>query len=647
MPLKKNQLNSALTQNQQGQPFGQSVIDNGKELGETQFAKNATVFGGNTGGIFAGIESMETKIDNPGETAMGDAMCSFGDQVNGLGGVPDPTSVPLDLSVPTITVTEHSADPSEADSDGQLPVDAPSISAGATESQPVSSVVSQLTGLGAPTAKLESETLGASSLDAISATASDVEGKQGRLKGKIQAVASETKAASGTGGGASGGLGAITSVLKKAETMVEDIIKDVSSIPSVNPKANPLTNVTNNVSAVNNVVNKNINELSTNPLDVAKQVTTGKNPSLAKLQSSQKEQDGFFNRNPIKTGLGLLQDMTENITNDASQIIRSFTSNAKLPSKTLSKIIGNSLSGSKQGLDNATQETIRNDTTLTPKMKSIVGSIPEGQSNDAFVSELNVKASSAGISQEEITAVQERVFSTEEELSKLDTTISGTLITTSDSFVKEDYDVSETLIKFNGQQTAFDTFTYIDSKEELGTEFRMINRPITEMIVHASDTYTNQNIGSEELHVEHNQSGMDGIGYHLVIRRDGRLQRGRPYDTPTETTTTNGHGKNSIDICLVGGLNCSTGCENPDQYRSSQSFTREQMTTLESICEAFFRRYHGGQVFGHNEIQPLVTDPYFSVSDYVETVFRKVSVYDDLETDTVLSAAELITKRPK
>ena len=71
------------------------------------------------------------------------------------------------------------------------------------------------------------------------------------------------------------------------------------------------------------------------------------------------------------------------------------------------------------------------------------------------------------------------------------------------------------------------------------------------------------------------------------------------------------------------------------------------MTILESICEAFFRRYYGGQVFGHNEIQPLVTDPYFSVSDYVETVFRKVSVYDDLETDTALSSAELITKRPK
>lgn len=124
---------------------------------------------------------------------MGDAMCSFGDNVTGLSGIPDPTSIQLDLSVPTISVSSHSADPSEADSDGQLPVDAPTITAGATENQPVSSVVQQLTGLGAPVAKLETATLGASSLDAIDATASDVEGKSGALKSKIQAVASETK----------------------------------------------------------------------------------------------------------------------------------------------------------------------------------------------------------------------------------------------------------------------------------------------------------------------------------------------------------------------------------------------------------------------------------------------------------------------
>ena len=111
------------------------------------------------------------------------------------------------------------------------------------------------------------------------------------------------------------------------------------------------------------------------------------------------------------------------------------------------------------------------------------------------------------------------------DFSALDTTISGSLITTSESFVVEDFDLTETLAKFDGQSSAFESYTYIDSKEELGTEFRLINRPITGMVVHASDTYTNQNIGAEEIHVDHTSSGEDGIQYHLIIRRDGRLQR--------------------------------------------------------------------------------------------------------------------------
>jgi N-acetylmuramoyl-L-alanine amidase len=234
-----------------------------------------------------------------------------------------------------------------------------------------------------------------------------------------------------------------------------------------------------------------------------------------------------------------------------------------------------------------------------------------------------------------------------DKLQELDTTISGTLIKSADDFVTEEYDLSNTLAKFDGQQTTFDTFTYVDSKEELGAEFRKIKRVITSMIIHASDTYTNQNIGSEELHIEHNDKDLDGLQYHYVIRRDGKLQRGRPLDTVGESSKVNGHAQRSVDVCLVGGLNCSTGCENPDQYRSSQSFTREQMTTLESICEAFYRRYHGGQVFGHNEIEPLNTDPYFDVSLYVETLFRKSSVYEDLLIDQALSPDELITKKPQ
>ncbi len=636
MPLKASQLNQRLDASQNNQQFGEKAKEAAGLLKENTFAKDATLLGNKAGEIVGGIESLETKVDNAGSPVLGDAMCSFTDGVSGLSGISDPTAIDLDLSVPTFTLgTEGEA----GDSGGVVNT----ITASATSNQSVSSVVQQLTGLGAPVKQLESQTLGASSLDAIDATANDIEGKSSALKSKIQGVASEVKSASGTGGGASGGLGAITDTLKKSENLVKDVIGEISAVPSLNANAPELSNVTNGANELKN----NLNSIKSGINDIANEVTSGLNTALQDLEKNQKELSSHFDKSPVKTGLGLLQDLVEDITNDVTQVVRTFTSNAQLGKSTVSEIVSSALDGTPEGLAKATQITIKNDTTLTPKMKTVIGTIDDGLTNQEFVEDLGQKARSAGIPDNEVEVIQNRVYLTEEELSKIDTTISGSLITSADSFVVEDVDIRETLKRFDGKNTQFSQFTYIDSKEELGTEFRIINRPITELIVHASETYTNQNIGSEELHVEHNESGEDGIKYHLVIRRDGKLQRGRPFDKIGETQGVNGHGTNSIDICLVGGLNCSTGCENPQQYRSSQSFTREQMTTLETVCEAFYRRYYGGQVFGHNEIQPLVEDPYFSVSEYVETMFRKATVYVDLQNDKALTPAELITKKPQ
>ena len=638
MPLNKDQLNNRLLANQTGQDFGTGVSTNATNLKEKNFAKNATLLGDGPGSVHAGIESLESKVDNAGSTSLGDAMCSFGDEVTGISGVPDPQKVELDLSVPVFTVSSNTP---SADSAVET-----TITAGATESQPVSSVVQELTGLGAPVAKLDTQTLGGSSLDAIDATASDATGKSNVLKEKIQGVASETKAASGTGGGASGGLGAVTDVLKKAGDMISEVAKEVSSVPSLNVNAPDLSNVTNNVGNLDIPSTGNLNSVTATIGEIDDEVSNGTNPSLDKLSRSQSSLDDFFNRPRVKTGLGLLQDIVEDITNDVTSKIRTFTSNARLPLDQVSEITNNALKTSREDKDRASQDIIKKDTTFSPKMKTVVGSIPEGLDNNTFVGTLRVKSRSAQIPQEEIDQVEERLFEVSDQLQELDTTISGTLIKSSDDFVVVEYDLSETLAKFNGQQTAFDTFTYVDSKEELGAEFRKIKRVVTSLIVHASDTYTNQNIGSEELHIEHNDKDLDGLQYHFVIRRDGKLQRGRPLDKTGQSSKVRGHDILSIDVCLVGGLNCSTGCENPDQYRSSQSYTREQMSTLESVCEAFYRRYHGGQVFGHNEIEPLVTDPHFDVSQYVETMFRKKSVYEDLFVDQSLTPDEMITKKP-
>ena len=636
MPLNKKNINDRLNAIQNHPSLGSSVDATALALSENQFAKKATLLGTEAGGIFGGIEGLENKVDNAGSAVLGDAMCSFGDEVTGLSGVPDPTSIELDLSVPTITATTVTDNDSYGASET-------TITSGATENQSVSSVVAELTGLGAPTKKLETQTLGGSSLDAIDATASDVEGKSNALKSKIQAVASETKAASGTGGGADGGLNAITDTLKKAENMVKDIISEVSAVPSLNVDAPDLSNVANTTIGTIDDVKNNVNSVKSSADDIANEVVNGLD-GIKEFKKAKDELETFTQRIEVKTGFGLLQDIAEDITNDVTAKIRAFSSNAKLAKDKISNIVQSALGGK---TDKASQDIVKSDPTISKDMKTVIGTIDGDLPNDEFTKELRVKAQASNIPKEDIDNTEDRIFASAEELGTLDTTISGTLVTPADQYAVKDYDISETLKLFENQQTALEAYTYIDSKEELGTSFRAINREITEMIVHASETYTNQNIGAEELHVEHTALGEDGLKYHLVIRRDGKLQRGRPFDKIGETKGSNGHGPNAIDICLIGGLNCSTGCEDPLSYRSSQSFTREQMSTFEAVCEAFYRRYHGGQVFGHNEIQPLVEDPYFDVTDYVETVFRKKTVYEDLFSDQVMKSSELITKKPQ
>ena len=103
----------------------------------------------------------------------------------------------------------------------------------------------------------------------------------------------------------------------------------------------------------------------------------------------------------------------------------------------------------------------------------------------------------------------------------------------------------------------------------------------------------------------------------------------------------NGHDKFSIGIVMVGGINVATGEDNPTDYLSSQSFTREQFTTLEKFLNGYYRRFPGGQVFGHNDIDVNELDPYFDVVDYVESVFRKQNRTDDPLNASPLSPSEM------
>lgn len=232
-------------------------------------------------------------------------------------------------------------------------------------------------------------------------------------------------------------------------------------------------------------------------------------------------------------------------------------------------------------------------------------------------------------------------------LENLDTTISGSkIIDTANSAFENPFVIDATGNTWkNGVGAKGFIFTFVSSTEELRAELRKTTREVTEVVVHWSDTFSNANIGSEEINERQLALGMKGIGYHYIIKRDGSLQRGRPVDEQGDHCDTNGHNVNSIGLCFIGGINAPSGTPNPTDFRSSTSLTRSQMNTFEQFCRAFYEVNPGGQILGHNEIDPEEEDPGFEVIEYCKNVFGKQSLFKDPTSNPPFTRKQLIAER--
>ena len=172
-------------------------------------------------------------------------------------------------------------------------------------------------------------------------------------------------------------------------------------------------------------------------------------------------------------------------------------------------------------------------------------------------------------------------------------------------------------------------FPYISSVEELQAEIQFISREIESVIVHWSETHTDKNLGSEEINDYHLELGMNGIGYHYVIRRDGSLQRGRPVNIAGEHTP--GYDEISLGVVFVGGINAPSGTPNSQNFLSSQSLTRSQINTFDHFCRAMYNVKPGILFYGHSDLDVTGDniDPGFDVPDYVLTRFGKKNEQGD------------------
>ena len=103
------------------------------------------------------------------------------------------------------------------------------------------------------------------------------------------------------------------------------------------------------------------------------------------------------------------------------------------------------------------------------------------------------------------------------------------------------------------------------------------------LVVHCSDTKNSEKISAIDIHKMHLGFGWDGIGYHKIINRSGKIENGRPeYWVGAHVK---GKNKISLGVCLIGKNN----------------FTKNQFKSLKRVLKKWKKLYPNAKIIGHRD----------------------------------------------
>lgn len=110
-----------------------------------------------------------------------------------------------------------------------------------------------------------------------------------------------------------------------------------------------------------------------------------------------------------------------------------------------------------------------------------------------------------------------------------------------------------------------------------------LDKEISLLVVHCSDTDNNQDLSAIDIHKMHLGFGWDGIGYHKVIRRSGKVENGRPeYWIGAHVK---GRNDISLGVCLIG----------------KNKFTKKQFISLEQVLKKWKILHPNAKIVGHRD----------------------------------------------
>jgi hypothetical protein len=516
---------------------------------------------------------------------------------------------------------------SEPDSNGfVVPVEA-SLSVQGGVDGTVATVLQLITGLGIDTGNLQKAIIEGNPEGILNAGKDLISGKMGAFDGAA-AIKSLTDTA----------VASVTAELESqvgsALATVNNINKTIEAISSVD--SDGLGNLTFNKTSITNANRptdsaeflsaiQNIKDNTTSDLNAI--LTDAKNIK----QNLEAGVSDFENISGGKDGNTVINSINSKVA-DRSRYSKSEQEYKSIVSQRVAK---NSQRGVIQALSTETLTTIKRDIkNFAPRLNDEqINSVINLSQGDAKDFSDAVRLVSRFVDKSNATI---RTF-----LKTINTTVTKATLPILDEIVfSEPYVIGSFEKTWNKGQND-PVFPYISSVEELAAEFRNIDREVTEVVVHWTETHTNRNIGSEEINRYHLNLGLDGIGYHYVIRRDGSIQRGRPVNIQGQHAPINNHDERSVGVVFVGGINVPTGTPNEENFLSSASLTRSQINTFNHFCREFYKVFDGAQIVGHNDIDLIEVDPGFSVIDYVETNFGKTTKFTDPTNQSPFTVGEI------
>ena len=565
-----------------------SFKDDVIRTGEERFAKTATKLGGKNGEVLGGVQAIGVEKISPNEVLKNSGLAKITDNMPNISGLKAPNTSSI-ASITGLTDASAGSAVKVIGANGPAGI-AKSTEVAKSKANATISDITSFTETIADAGELTTINANVPNLDFgnIKDTIKEIT-PVSNLSGKLGDIKSKVSDATGISG------------MKIPELPAKNQLGKFANLDAVEKSNGGFGNITSGVKALGNKISSFTNNV---------------------VSRVDKGADGF------------LQNLGETIGGSAQEFIgNSLPNGVETTPDERKNIIKQLNSGKPEEKVKAVRTVTSKSKNITPRMATIVANTP---ANNELELSNNVQrtAEEQGIPADEISATVDEIDKSSEQLSKLDTTIGGTLVVPASLFSDAEPINSN---QWSGRTSSDDIFSFISSVEELRAEFSNITRDISEVVIHATESFTNANYGAIEINNFHNKLGHDGIGYHYVIRRDGRLQRGRPVNKVGDHAPINNHNQFSIGVVLVGGLNTAATDETLELATTSRNFTREQYTTLEKFLQSFYDTYPGGQVFGHNDIDIEEDDPFFDVSDYIFSLFRKANKTRDTFTTPPLT----------